>query len=412
MPTRLYLDTARLGLISPSAQQIQIDFIRFAAEEAGSMYFEQLLDSGPQDWPDYLRSRFPALAAWKGIARLKRRLRLLAGAPAETRVFLANRSAQLMSLATELLFRPCRNVLSTDLSWPNYQRILMHHGNRTGNYVTRVRLRNLILDERISQPELVSLLVRRYIDRGCDGLFLPAVDYLGVRLPVAVIVRVIRRVADIRFIVIDGAQALGHVPVELEEYDCDLFLSGCHKWLRAGNPMGIAFSGNPRSADYVNETARRLVDNQRLNDPLLRFTEELERGETSRFGETVNLTSLFTCQGAVDDVLEHRRLGADLIQQIENADRLFDQATVTGWRPLLPADELRTGICLLTPTSSAASRASPCELRESFHRKGIALSAYRRGLVRLSMPSSAWTDAQLDHLSTAMNTSGQAYRNN
>ncbi|REJ87056.1 MAG: aminotransferase class V-fold PLP-dependent enzyme [Planctomycetota bacterium] len=409
MPTRLYLDTARLGLIRPSAQQIQIDFIRFVAEEAGSMYFEQLLESGPEDWPKSLSDRFPTLAAWKGIAHLKCRLKQLAGASSDTRVLLANRSAQLMSLAAELLFRPCRNVLTTDLSWPNYQRILMHRSNRAGNYVTRVPIRTLILDDGISSSELVSLLIRHYVDRRCDGLFLPAVDYLGVRLPISDIVREMRRIADVRFVVIDGAQALGHVPVNLEEYDCDFFISGCHKWLRAYNPMGIGFSGNPRSADYVNETVHRMLMNQWLNDPLLRMTEEAEVGEKSRFGETVNLTPLFTCQAAVDDLLCQGRLSADVAQQLDSADRLSNMAPEAGWKPLAPQNDLRTGICLLKPASYGVDRLSPGNLRERFHQNGIALTAYRRGLIRLSMPSTPWTEVQWKTLVTAFRThrSGQ-----
>ena len=43
MPTRLYLDTARLGLMSRSAQQIHIDFVRFVGEEGASLYFDQFL---------------------------------------------------------------------------------------------------------------------------------------------------------------------------------------------------------------------------------------------------------------------------------------------------------------------------------------------------------------------------------
>ena len=46
VPTQLYLDTARLGLMSPSAQRLQIDFIRFAGGEGASLYWDQFLRGG------------------------------------------------------------------------------------------------------------------------------------------------------------------------------------------------------------------------------------------------------------------------------------------------------------------------------------------------------------------------------
>ena len=86
MPTRLYLDTARLGLMSRSAQQIHIDFVRFVGEEGASLYFDQLLAGGTAAWPASFRRRFPALQSWQGISHLKEALRRPAGASAQWQV--------------------------------------------------------------------------------------------------------------------------------------------------------------------------------------------------------------------------------------------------------------------------------------------------------------------------------------
>ncbi len=104
MPNRLYLDTARLGLMSGSAQRVYIDFVRFAGEEAGSLYCEQFLQDGTRDWPESLQGRFPALQSWQGLAHLKRTLKQLAGATPDSEILLANRSAVMMQLAAKLLF--------------------------------------------------------------------------------------------------------------------------------------------------------------------------------------------------------------------------------------------------------------------------------------------------------------------
>ena len=75
VPNRLYLDTARLGLMSPSAQRVHSDFIRLAGEEAGSVYMDEFLCRGTDDWPSWLQRRYPQLNAWQGVARLKSQLK-------------------------------------------------------------------------------------------------------------------------------------------------------------------------------------------------------------------------------------------------------------------------------------------------------------------------------------------------
>ena len=217
VPARLYLDRARLGLMSPSAQRVQIDFARLAGEESGTLYFEQLLRLGFDTWPKTLQHRYPALRSWQGLAHLKRGMKQLTGAGPNSRVLVASRSAELMRFASAQFFGPCRNVLTTDLSWPNYQRILQREACRTGNRVALVRLRRRLLRERLDCRALIGQLVDAFVRCGCDGLFLPAVDNLGVRLPVGEIVRSIARRAEIRFVVVDGAQAIGHVPLQLAD---------------------------------------------------------------------------------------------------------------------------------------------------------------------------------------------------
>ena len=51
MPDLLYLDTARLGRMSPSAQLSQIEFVRMSGEFGGSLYFERFLEHGSNELP-------------------------------------------------------------------------------------------------------------------------------------------------------------------------------------------------------------------------------------------------------------------------------------------------------------------------------------------------------------------------
>ena len=130
--TQLYLDTARLGRMSPRAQQAHVDFTRLAGEEGASWLFERFLRDGSDAGSDSFQSRYPGLACWKGVGTLKQDLRSLAGSDPELPVLMVNRSAQLMRFAARLLFQQCRNVLITDLVWPPYQKILEEEARRAG----------------------------------------------------------------------------------------------------------------------------------------------------------------------------------------------------------------------------------------------------------------------------------------
>jgi len=175
------LDTARLGQMTPAAKDAQLDFVRLSAEEPSSLYFEEFLRSGFSAWPSAYQERFPGLRTWTGVAGLKHSIRRLVRAPDDWRVLLAGRSLSLVRLASSCMFRVCRNVLATDLSWPTYEQALESKARLTGNRITTVRMRDDILCRSWTVDDVASYLANAFTEHQCDGLFLPAVDHLGIR---------------------------------------------------------------------------------------------------------------------------------------------------------------------------------------------------------------------------------------
>jgi len=299
VPPLLYLDTARLGQMSPAARDAQLDFVRLTAEEPSSLYFEEFLRGGFSAWPTWYQDRFPGLRSWHGVSGLKQGLLQLAGAPADSRVLLANRSLSLVNLAVRSQFRMCRSVLTTDLSWPTYQHALHHRATVTGNCITTTTVREQILRHGWTAGDVVEHLAADFVANQCDGLFLPAVDHLGIRLPIQDIVRRIEQVAELRFVFIDAAQAFCQVPIA-ECFDAaDFVVAGAHKWLHAYLPMGIGFFGRRRSRRLIDHRLRLLRRRGRTNDPLLDFTEQLESDDLDSHFETANLAPVLTAAGAV-----------------------------------------------------------------------------------------------------------------
>jgi hypothetical protein len=384
--------------MTPRARQAHFDFAQLAGEEGGSLFFERFLQSGAGAWPGTSQARYPGLAAWRGVGSLKESLRVLAGSLPELPVLLANRSTQLMKLAARLQFQPCRNVMAADIGWPPYHDLLAAEAVRTGRKLTIVPVRDLAMQGRATDDEILDLVRTHYLRERCDGLFLTAVSHLGVRLPVEKLVRSLEAADPPRFVVIDGAQEFCHVTADLRNDYCDLYLAGCHKWLQAYHPMGLAFYGRRRSRFVIETALRDLLACGELDDPLLRFSTQLESDALDDRTETVSLGCLFSCQGAVADALEAGGTPArHLPRRLESLRVAADVAASAGWTPLLPPPAFRSGILLLQ-AEREKKESSATELRHAFSERGVALTAYDGGVVRLSMAAEGWRPGEVEQL--------------
>ncbi|HYT87565.1 MAG TPA: aminotransferase class V-fold PLP-dependent enzyme [Gemmataceae bacterium] len=401
MPTDLYLDTARFGLVVPAAQGAQVDFARLCGKEGGSAHIDEFLREGTEAWPASMRGCYSGLAAWRGVAQLKESLGHLAGAPARTPVLLANRSAELMKLAARALFRRCGSVLCTDLEWPGYLAILDAERRRGEGCLVCFAAREACFRQGLQATEFVRSVASRYRREQCEGLFLSAVSFEGVRLPVAQIVASLSDVRPPRFVVVDGAQALAHVPGDLPA--CDVYLAGCHKWLGAGHPLGLAFHPRPSSQEYLRNLANEMVINGDLEDPLLLFAAQLENHRLEPFSETVSFAGLFSCAAAAAANLADPLVPATRLQsRLANADAVAEAARPSGWEPLLPDTPFRSGILLLQGRAPGVRAAPAEEVRAGFQRHGVAVTTYPEGVARVSLPPRPWEGRELDQLRSTL----------
>ncbi len=393
--------------MSPSAQLAAGDFVRLAGEDAFTLYFDRFLSAGAKCWPDRWLSRFSGLAEWPGIAELKAELRAQVGIDSELPVMLANRSAWLMQCAARLLFHKCERVLVTDNDWPAYREILAREQRRASRDVAIVRIRDDIFNGAIDEEEAVGRICSAYHDQRCDGLFLTAVSNLGIRLPVRRIVRAIEESSPLRFVVVDGAQEFCHAGTNLGDGYCDLYLTGCHKWLRAHQPMGMMFSGRERSKSLIERRFRRWTRKEAQSDPLLRFSQQIDEHRVDDFSETVNVAPLLSTFGALRDLPKAASdRQSDFAGRIANAIEIARVADGAGWRSLLPKEPFRTGILLLQAERPSVQQRSAQRLRELFQQRGIAVTTYGKGLIRLSMPTRPLHTDDLNRLRDALVQTG------
>lgn len=383
MQDGLYLDTARLGKMSPRACNASIDLTRYASEHGCDPEFSKLLRHGFSAWPEHLQCRYPGLAHWNAVHDFKRDLKLLGSAHTGSDVLLASRSASLMSLAGKLFTGTCSRVLLTDCTWPAYLARLQAECERSATELCQLPIRSRVLRNRLDSEELVALITNAFITSNCDGLFLPLVDNLGIRLPIERITESIRQRAELRFVVVDGAQAAGHVALELHKNYCDFLLTGSHKWLRAFATMGIGFYGNPASVGYVSDSLDRFRSQRAIDDPLLDFSQELETGTANLYGETVQVAPLFIASAAVIDALEAK---AEPVAD-DTSERLAALADgSTNWKSVRVDASLQSRIYLARRSEPANNADNAEALRGSLKRCGVTATAYHDGTVRLSMP--------------------------
>src|SRR5690606_13207145 len=123
-------------------------------------------------------------------------------------------------------FRRCDAVLATDLEWPPYLVTLKRTANRHGKRLVVVPVRNRVLSCRMDRTALTQEILRAYQSTGCDGLFLSHITNTTVRMPVRQILHSLPAGRRPIFPVIDGAQALGHLPLVLNTSGIDLYLAG------------------------------------------------------------------------------------------------------------------------------------------------------------------------------------------
>lgn len=402
METLLYLDTARLGAMHSAARRAIEGYLDLATTEACSPAFENFLHHGYDACPLAFRDRYPGLSDWQGFAAFKRDLPRFVELPGSPEILIANRTSHLMRLATRLLFLRCRRVLVTDLEWPAYRAILDAECHRDGHEVVQVPLRMPLFVDRCSAAETTQIVTRAFHNNACDGLFLSGVTYEGLRLPVQQIASALKEASRPPFVVVDGAQALGHTPTELGLEYCDFYLAGTHKWLRTSFPMGLAFCPRRGTQALIRRTCLNMMEAGQLDDPLLRFTWQSDAGQFEVFGETVSLASLFPCAATIRALLSECSSDQRFERLLAGAKQLEAGTGETGWAPLLPDSELRSAILLLQSDRQRTRDMSRDQLRHRFQREGIALTAYDRGVVRLSAIAETIPVSEMGQLQNAL----------
>ena len=388
----LYLDDARIGRFRPEARRLHQGFVELFGDTPSAPDLKSFLLNGVQGGDSYKKRLLEDLEDWQGIQNFKSELVREIEDVCERNVLLASRSRTLMRFGMRMLFRNCRRCLTVDLCWPTYKQDLTHCAQLMGGDVINVPLRANILDRLWDIDEVCKHITSAYVRHRCDGILLPAVDSTGILLPVTRIVEELRRVSKRPFVLVDAAQALGHVDLANLSGIADFLVTGTHKWVGSYFPLGVGMACNPNSQPWISNCVRSMVSGADLDDGLLRFVIEIENSIDVQRPETINLGPIFSGCGAWQNTLPAKD---SLPIRERNADAIAATSESIGWAALRPNVALRTGTLLLQSLSPDIRSMSPEHLAERFSQRGVQLTVYPHGIVRMAMPDTAFDPTQL-----------------
>ncbi len=387
-----YLDSARLGLMTPTARDRHRDLVEFAGKNAASAEMDRLIFQGGAHWPVDLQAEFPQLASFPGVHQLRDKLKLQLGCEQWQSILFGSSSDSHIRIAALLLFGPCERVLTTDLSWPVYRKVLQDFAKRFGRELVVLPIRKFIENDRPTINDVSLYVANKFVQHGCDGLFLTALSHDGVCFPAASVTESIREKSELFFSVIDGAQEYAQVEHGASVIASDLYLTSSHKWLGGYFPLSLAVYGRQRSASRIEHIVAELLESSSIDDPLLRLAWRAISGIDVASQSTANVAALFSCDGALDDLhSEIQQTGAPP-RAIEHSDISFvlSQLENTIWtvKDLPEAYHSRT---VLLESRGLSPSIDGTVIRSAFAECGLAVTAYDTGQIRLSIPRDNWT---------------------
>jgi hypothetical protein len=403
----LYLDDARIGRFRPQARRLHQRFLEFVADAPSSRNVLDLLVHGTEGLSSVNVQHKRGLKAWRGVNHFRESIATEFANVAAGDVYLAGRSRSLMNLGARMLSRSCSRILSVDLNWPVYQHELSEITKQVDCELTVARIQDHLILERWDVEDLTDFLCRSYEHGRCDGLFLPAVDSMGIRLPIAEIVTRLRAKHEVRFVLVDAAQALGHTDLSEIVGLADFIVAGTHKWVRSYIPLGVGVATNPSSQQWIANFMNSAIGTNGAGDSLSHMLHSIDQCRDTRFPETVNLAGLFAGFGAWTATPSPR---AVLDIRIANADRIASIAMYNGWEPVRPHKTMRSGSLLLQTSLREARIRSVDEIRNQFEDCGIVISAYPNGIVRMAMPEVLLPVEQIMRIQDALYHTGNLLR--
>jgi kynureninase len=311
------------------------------------------------------------------LARLRARLTQLLGAPDDSLALAPSVSVALTTLASCIPRDPAAGrlkVLIGELDFPTLGHQWLSRGDLEVEWVP--------------SPDGVGIPPAAFAERLGTGVALVATTHLYYTTGY---LQDIRALADAAhkagaFLLVDGYQTVGCVPVDVSELDVDFYVGGCLKWLSGGPGTAFAYV----RPELIEKLEPRGTGWFSTADPFSFSLQELEWAPDARRFETGTwpVPSHYAALAALELILD--RVGVDAIccRLRRFTGRILERCESAGVRTLTPPEaERRCGIVTLECDR-------PEEVERALLAGGVVVDS-RPGRVRLS-PHWCLTEDELE----------------
>jgi isopenicillin-N epimerase len=158
------------------------------------------------------------------------------GAAAEDVVFVANATSGLNAVLRSLDFEPGDEILITSLSYPAIRKAAHYAASRSGARVIEAAIELPIADD----AAILRAVAARLTIRTKLAIFDHIASHSALVLPAAALTRLAHE-AGAR-VLIDGAHAPGHIPLDLRGIGADWYVGNLHKWYFAPRSCGFLWA--------------------------------------------------------------------------------------------------------------------------------------------------------------------------
>ena len=195
----------------------------------------QQLEHELPDWPYYQADGEP-LTGYQTLTAARTEVGAFIGAPADEIAFTLNATMGMSFIANGLELAAGDEVLSTN----------QEHTGGIGGWRLRAKRHGVVVKE---------LPLADALEKGPDGVMKMFADAItpktrvivfshitssrGIRLPAKALCALARERGVLS--VVDGAQALGQIRVNVKDLDCDAYVASPHKWLLAPKGTGVLY---------------------------------------------------------------------------------------------------------------------------------------------------------------------------
>ena len=191
------------------------------------------LEQGLPDWP-YFESDGEPLTGYQEMLAARNRIGAFVNADGQDIALMQNATMGMSCIANGIDLDPGDEIITTD----------QEHSGGIGGWRLRaartgIVVKELPLDDALDGgPQAVIELFRRAITPKTKVLMVSQItSVFGIVLPAEQLCSLAAEHGILS--VIDGAQAVGQIPVDLQQLGCDAYVASPHKWLLA--PKGTGF---------------------------------------------------------------------------------------------------------------------------------------------------------------------------